>query len=88
VMPWKAQAFRDGRASVVPLRTRTLGLGLLRKILSDWRSSRNSLSICCDRAGSHIAADHAGRRVSTTLRQSAKEFSEYSFLENPMRRVC
>lgn len=28
------------------------------------------------------------RRVSTTLRQSAKEFSEYSFLENPMRRVC
>ena len=29
-----------------------------------------------------------GRRVSTTLRQSAKEFSEYSFLENPMRRVC
>jgi hypothetical protein len=32
------------------------------------------------------AAD--ARRVSTTLRQSAKEFSEYSFLENPMRRVC
>lgn len=30
----------------------------------------------------------ARRRVSTTLRQSAKEFSEYSFLENPMRRVC
>mgnify|MGYP006186717799 CR=1 FL=1 len=28
------------------------------------------------------------RNVSTTLRQSAKEFSEYSFLENPMRRVC
>ena len=25
----------DGRATVVPLRTRTLGLGLLRKILSD-----------------------------------------------------
>ena len=25
----------DGRASVVPLRARTLGLGLLRKILSD-----------------------------------------------------
>jgi hypothetical protein len=33
-------------------------------------------------------ASRAGRRVSTTLRQSAKEFSEYSFLENPMRRVC
>lgn len=27
----------DGRATVVPLRTRTLGLGLLRKILSDCR---------------------------------------------------
>lgn len=26
---------QDGRATVVPLRTRTLGLGLLRKILSD-----------------------------------------------------
>ncbi|MBL8227757.1 MAG: type II toxin-antitoxin system HicA family toxin [Bryobacterales bacterium] len=25
----------DGRATVVPLRTRTLGLGLLRKILAD-----------------------------------------------------
>ncbi|HEY4361707.1 MAG TPA: type II toxin-antitoxin system HicA family toxin [Bryobacteraceae bacterium] len=25
----------DGRGTVVPLRTRTLGLGLLRKILSD-----------------------------------------------------
>ena len=25
----------DGRATVIPLRTRTLGLGLLRKILSD-----------------------------------------------------
>lgn len=25
----------DGRATVVPLRTRTLGLGLLRKILTD-----------------------------------------------------
>lgn len=25
----------DGRATVVPLRTRTLGLGLLRKIMSD-----------------------------------------------------
>lgn len=25
----------DGRASVIPLRTRTLGLGLLRKILAD-----------------------------------------------------
>jgi predicted RNA binding protein YcfA (HicA-like mRNA interferase family) len=25
----------DGRATIVPLRTRTLGLGLLRKILSD-----------------------------------------------------
>ncbi len=25
----------DGRATVVPLRTRTLGLGLLRKILDD-----------------------------------------------------
>jgi predicted RNA binding protein YcfA (HicA-like mRNA interferase family) len=26
---------RDGRATVIPLRTRTLGLGLLRKILKD-----------------------------------------------------
>ena len=26
---------RDGRATVIPLRTRTLGLGLLRKILGD-----------------------------------------------------
>jgi predicted RNA binding protein YcfA (HicA-like mRNA interferase family) len=25
----------DGRATVVPLRTRTLGMGLLRKILTD-----------------------------------------------------
>ena len=25
----------DGRATVIPLRTRTLGLGLLRKILAD-----------------------------------------------------
>jgi uncharacterized protein (TIGR00159 family) len=28
------------------------------------------------------------RYVSTTLRQSAKEFSEYSFLANPPGRVC
>ena len=35
-----------------------------------------------------IQTFYAIRRVSTTLRQSAKEFSEYSFLKNPMRRVC
>jgi hypothetical protein len=36
----------------------------------------------------HFGTILVSRRVSTTLRQSAKEFSEYSFLENPMRRVC
>ena len=35
-----------------------------------------------------VCATLLDRRVSTTLRQSAKEFSEYSFLKNPMRRVC
>jgi predicted RNA binding protein YcfA (HicA-like mRNA interferase family) len=34
----------DGRATVVPLRTRTLGLGLLRKILSDCGIKAHQLS--------------------------------------------
>jgi hypothetical protein len=47
-----------------------------------------SLGLICAEVP-HLAEEVlAVRRVSTTLRQSAKEFSEYSFLENPMRRVC
>jgi predicted RNA binding protein YcfA (HicA-like mRNA interferase family) len=34
----------DGRATVVPLRARTLGLGLLRKILSDCAIKQRQLS--------------------------------------------
>ena len=34
----------DGRATVVPLRARTLGLGLLRKILSDCGIMADQLS--------------------------------------------
>ena len=34
---------RDGRATVVPLRSRTLDLGLLRRILADCSMERNDL---------------------------------------------
>jgi predicted RNA binding protein YcfA (HicA-like mRNA interferase family) len=34
----------DGRATVVTLRTRTLGMGLLRKILSDCRIKPEQLA--------------------------------------------
>lgn len=56
----------------------------------DQRQIARSCSISVSTVHEYLKrAETAGvRRVSTTLRQSAKEFSEYSFLENPMRRVC